>query len=136
VTRQIRDQERGGKATITVIDEGTKDDDKDFWLKFGCPRPSASRIRAAEQGGRDRDIHTRTGTPGKLSCVSIDADNVIITPVAAVVLKKSLFVSSSTFILDSGVVGLSLYVWVGKGAGTGERLHSMKMATDYLTNRG
>jgi hypothetical protein len=71
VTKQIRDQERGGNATIAIIEEG-RDNDNDFWLKFGCPRPA--RIRPAEQGGADEDVHSRTAANAKLYRIAASSD--------------------------------------------------------------
>eukprot|EP00041_Stephanoeca_diplocostata_P024948 m.642436 g.642436 ORF g.642436 m.642436 type:complete len:265 (-) comp22639_c0_seq17:2305-3099(-) len=38
-TRRIRDEERGGKAKVHILD--ADDDDEEFWYKFGCDKPDA-----------------------------------------------------------------------------------------------
>jgi hypothetical protein len=47
-TRRIRDEERGGKARIVVIDDGV-DDDTEFFKELG----GKAGIRSAEEGGDD-----------------------------------------------------------------------------------
>jgi len=133
ITKQLRDQERGGNATVLAIDEG-KDDDKDFWLKFGCPKPS--KIKSAEQGGDD-DKHSRAAAadinlyrvsnagPGK---------TIAMTPITERPLKKELLDTNDAFILDTGSSGI--FVWVGRNADTDEKLHSMKLAVDFIKSKG
>lgn len=131
VTKQIRDNERGGDAKVFVIDEG-KDSDTDFWKTFGIARPA--KIKAAEEGGADEAIHTRTSDNGTLYRVSTASGKLQCTAVETKPYKREHLDTNDAFILDNGASGI--FVWVGKKANTDERLHSMKMASDFLTSKG
>eukprot|EP00047_Mylnosiga_fluctuans_P019660 m.84690 g.84690 ORF g.84690 m.84690 type:complete len:829 (+) comp8214_c0_seq1:60-2546(+) len=131
VTKQIRDQERGGNATITIIDEG-KDDDKEFWIKFGAPKPA--KIKAADQGGDDEKHSREAAASVGLYQVSNASGNLQMTAVEARPLKKELLDTNDAFILDTGAQGI--FVWVGKGANNEEKLHSMKLGVDFIKNKG
>jgi hypothetical protein len=131
VTKQIRDQERGGNAAIAIIDEG-KDDDKDFWLKFGCSKPT--KIKTAEQGGDD-EKHARDASAAiKLYKVSNARGSIEISEIETKPLKKELLDTNDAFILDTA--GSGIFVWVGKGASPEEKLHSMKMGVDFIKEKG
>jgi len=129
VTKQIRDQERGGNATISLLDEGSKDDDKEFWKAFGAAKPS--KIKSADEGGDD-DKHARGGVVS-LFQVSNAGGKLDMTEIKASPLKKENLDTNDAFILDTGA---GLFIWIGKGASNEEKLHSMKMATDFLKTKG
>ena len=131
VTKQIRDQERGGNATIAILDEG-KDDDKEFWLKFGAAKPA--KIKSADQGGDDEKHSREAAANIGLYRVSNASGSIQMTPIADRPLKKELLDTNDAFILDTGAQGI--FVWVGKGATNEEKLHSMKMGVDFIKNKG
>jgi len=129
VTKQIRDQERGGNAEIKVLDEGAKDDEADFWKKFGCPKPA--KIKSADEGGDD-EKHSR-GAQASLYRVSNASGKLEVTQIEANPLKREHLDTNDAFILDTGN---GLFVWVGKQATNEEKLHSMKLATDFIKSKG
>jgi hypothetical protein len=129
VTKQLRDQERGGNASITIIDEG-KDDDKEFWLKFGCPKPA--KIKSADQGGDDEKYSRDQSAAVTLHRVSDASGKLTSTEITERPLKKELLDTNDAFILDSGA---GIFVWVGKGAGQEERLHSMRIGVDFIKTK-
>jgi len=131
VTKQVRDQERGGNAQITIIDEG-KDDDKEFWIKFGAPKPA--RIKTAEQGGDDEKHSRDAAAAVALYRVSNASGSIQLSPITERPLKKELLDTTDAFILDTGAAGI--FVWIGKGASNDEKLHSMKMGVDFIKNKG
>jgi hypothetical protein len=49
-------------------------------------------------------------------------------------LTKDLLDGSDAYILDAGSSGI--FVWVGKTASNDEKLHSMRMATDFIKSKG
>lgn len=61
VTKQVRDQERGGNAKVYIVDSG-KDDDTLFWEKFGVAKPTKIAAEGADdeahQQARPCDIGT------------------------------------------------------------------------------
>jgi len=129
VTKQLRDQERGGNATIAIIDEG-KDDDKEFWLKFGCAKPA--KIKGAEEGGDD-EKHARDAV-ATLYRVSDNSGKISTSEIKEKPLKKEHLDTNDAFILDTGSSGI--FVWIGKGASTEERLHSMRIGVDFIKSKG
>lgn len=129
VTKQIRDQERGGNASISALDEGSKDDDKAFWQAFGCAKPA--KIKSAEDGGDD-EKHSR-GAVASLYRVSNSGGKIAIAQIEANPLKKEHLDTNDAFILDTGA---GIFVWIGKGADNEEKLHSMRLAVDFIKTKG
>ena len=114
-----------------MLEEG-KDNDNDFWFKFGVPRPA--RIKTEAEGGSDDNVHTRTAENGTLYRVSNASGTIQCTAIETKPYKKEHLDTNDAFILDDGPAGI--FVWVGKGANTDERLHSMKMAVDFIKSKG
>lgn len=131
VIRKIRDEERSGKATITVIEEG-KDNDAAFWAKLGCPKPS--RIKTAADGGDDEGSERTAAAAVKLYHISDNSGKISTSEIATRPLKKELLDGNDAYILDTGSAGI--FVWVGKKASNDEKLHSMKIATDFIKSKG
>jgi hypothetical protein len=131
VTKQIRDQERGGNADIRIIEEG-KDDDKEFWLKLGTPKPA--KIKSADEGGDD-DKHSREAAANvALYRVSDSSGKIEIQQINEKPLKREHLDTNDAFILDCGAAGI--FVWVGKKATDQEKLHSMRMGCDFIKQKG
>jgi hypothetical protein len=57
-----------------------------------------------------------------------------VTEIAANPIKRENLDTADAFILDNGPSGI--FVWVGKGANTPERLHSMKLASEFIVQKG
>ena len=131
VVKQIRDQERGGNAQVSIIDEG-RDDDKDFWVKLGTPKPA--RIKTAEQGGDDDKYSREAAASVALYRVSNASGTMQMTPIPERPLKREMLDTNDAFILDTGAAGI--FVWVGKMANNEEKLHSMKMGVDFIKTKG
>lgn len=128
VSKQIRDQERGGKAQIHVIEQG-KSDDKLFWEKFGVSKPA--RIAEAKD---DDEAHSRAAAESiKLFKISDATGKLQVEDVTQQPLKKEMLLTDEAFMLDTGA---GIFVWVGKGASQTEKLHSMKYAQDFLSQKG
>jgi hypothetical protein len=129
VTRKIRDEERSGNAKIVVIDED-KDDDSAFWAKLGSAK---TRVKSAQEGGDDE--HARASAEScKLYLISDASGNLTTSEVTTRPLKKELLDGSEAYVLDTGAN--SIFVWVGKKSSENERLHSMKVATDFIKSKG
>jgi len=132
VVRKIRDEERSGKANITVITEGTKDSDAAFWKALGLPK--APKIKSAAEGGDDDEFVKKGAADVKLYKVSDASGKVTSTEVTTRPLKKELLDTNDTYILDTGSAGI--FAWIGKKASPNEKLHSMKIATDFIKSKG
>ena len=131
VVRKIRDEERSGKADIVVIEEG-KDADAEFWTAFGAAKPA--KIKTAADGGDD-DTHVKMGAESvHLYKVSDAGGKITTTEIATRPLKKELLDTNDAFILDTGSNGI--FVWVGKKATNDEKLHAMKIGTDFIKSKG
>jgi len=129
VTKQVRDQERGGNAKITIIDSG-KDDDSLFWEKFGCPKPS----KIAEEGMDDEKHEQAKAENMKLYRVSDASGSLSVDEVTTRPLTQDLLDTKDAFILDTGASGI--FAWVGKGATKEEKCASMTNATNFISQKG
>lgn len=131
MVQKIRDEERGGGASIIVIDQG-KDDDAAFWEKMGVSKPS--KIKSASEGGDDKG-HDRAAVQNMtLYRVSDASGSMQVTPIEEKPYKKESLDTKDAFILDCGPAGI--FVWVGKGATKEERAFSMRTGTDFIKQKG
>jgi gelsolin len=118
------DDERKGKPTVTVFEEGQKDM-KVFWDALG----GEGAVKSAEEGGSDdetdkvtqRRLFRLSDASGKLEFKEV------CTSTGKV--KRSLLDSNDVFVLDTGV---EVFAWIGKGASVGEKKKAMSFAQDYL----
>jgi len=123
VTKGIKDDERGGKATIKVMDEGSETDE--FWTGLG----GKGSIKPATS---DEDAEL-SKSPPKLIQVSDAGGSLVKTEVATGELSKSMLNTSDVYLLD---VGSEIFCWIGKGASADERKGGMKIAMDYSADGG
>lgn len=126
VVRQIRDQERGGKARLHFVEQGS--DEKLFWEKFGC-----AQVKITAKGQDDAEFSRASADAIKLFHISDASGKLAITEIKEKPFTPASLKSEDAYLLD--VAGTALFVWVGKGASQGEKLHSMKYATEYLTQK-
>jgi advillin len=125
--RKLNNDARGGRATVTIIDEDPKNET--FWRTLG------GYIDVKKVGGDDEDhdkLSKKSTTVLRLSDTTgqLKVDNV--TPSSGI-LTKEILKSDDVFIIDTGA---SLFVWVGKGANDAERKNAIPSATKYLENCG
>jgi len=122
LTRAI-DDERKGKASITVLEEGGDADDA-FWKYLG----GKGAVKSAEEGGDD--LEAEKGDIKRLFRLSDSSGTLNITEVGVgSKVKKSLLDSNDVFILDTGA---EVYAWIGKGASVQEKAKALHYAQDYL----
>ncbi|EDQ85244.1 uncharacterized protein MONBRDRAFT_34323 [Monosiga brevicollis MX1] len=130
IVQRIRDEERGGSAKISVIDQD-KDDDAAFWGKLGG---KPAQIKSAQDAGSD-DAHERSAVKEMtLYRVSDASGSMQVTPIEEKPYKKEQLDTNDAFILDCGPAGI--FVWVGKGATKEERAFSMRTGTDFIKQKG
>jgi len=120
------DDERGGKPTTEVFNEGDKDA-TEFWKHLG----GEGKVKTAKEGGSDDNAGKFTkvlfhlsDASGKLTFKKIAEGGDI---------KRSQLDSTDVFILDSGA---EVYSWIGKGANDNERKSALQFAQKYLTDNG
>jgi len=125
VCLSIKDDERGGKATIDACEQGAEPEE--FWTALGGKGPVAPAISDTVS---DTAKGAKTVTLYKVS----DATGAMTTTeVAKDALGKEMLDSNDVFILDNVS---EIFVWVGKGASTDERKGGMKVGDDYCTKAG
>lgn len=118
---------RHGKVQRAIHIDGLDDDQKeadDFWAYFESGKPT--ELTDDEE---KKDEHKMAMF--KLS--NEDSEHVEVTQVSDGELRMDLLDKDDAFICDTG---LSIYVWIGKGANKAEKKYSMIHAVDYLTNSG
>jgi len=127
VSRALK-EERKGKPTIHVLEEGESSNDSlEFWKKLG----GEGKIKTAEEGGSDaeaekesakiRKLYQLSDASGKMEFKFISEGNAI---------KKSQLVADDVMIFDAGN---EVFVWVGKGANANEKKQALGYAQTYLT---
>ncbi|CAE7522761.1 Gel [Symbiodinium microadriaticum] len=121
VANKIRNEERGGRAEIFMLDEDPNN--SEFWTPLG------GQITVTNPG--EPDAHA-DASPSRLFQVS-DANGFTEVALHDNRLKRDLLSSDDVFIVD---VGNKLYVWVGKKASASERRESMAHAMQYIAQNG
>lgn len=128
VTRRIRDEERGGKAEITILDQG-KDNDEAFFRELGGRGP----IKQAKDVEDDDQFERKSAEALRLYRVSDASGSLRVEEVATAPLRKDMLDSNDCFILDQG--GSALFAWIGKGATAQERKEAMLHAQSFIQLR-
>jgi len=124
VTTAIKNNERGGRAKVSVVDEGSESDA--FWTALGG--------KGAIAEGKDDDAASEKASVNSQKLIRVsDASGELKEDVVATgQLKKEMLDTNDVFIVDCGDV----FVWVGKGASDAERKNAMMTANTYLSNAG
>src|SRR3989338_4988649 len=130
LTRAMR-EERNGRPTVIVLDQG--DADADFWALLGGPGP----ILSATEGGSDQAHSVNqnaANTVPKLFRLSDSTGTLKFDLLAQSPPKfaPSLLDHNDVFILD---FVSTVFVWVGKGASPAEKRSAMFHAQQYITSR-
>lgn len=124
VINKIKNDDRGGRALITLLADEPKNEV--FWSTLG------GEITVTNPGEPDSVADAQVS---KLFRISDDSGSVTFTPVdyEAGKLNKTLLHTSDAFLLDN----LSeLFLWVGKGASADEKKAGMTHAVKYLGDNG
>jgi gelsolin len=113
------DDERGGKVTVEVHNEGDKDM-AEFWKHLGGEGP----IKSADAGGSD----VVEAATKRLIKISDTTGTLQFTPVAEGKVTRSQLQSSDAFIFD---IGSEIFAWIGSGASVKEKKSALQYALDY-----
>lgn len=125
VTQKIKNQERGGRATITIIDEDPNN--ADFWNALG------GKITVTNPGEDDAAHERAAASSLALFKVSDASGTLEFSPVPTNGnLTRELLDTNDVFILDAGEV----FVWVGRGSNPSEKREAMIFANQYLQDTG
>ncbi|XP_065059381.1 advillin-like [Rhopilema esculentum] len=125
--RKIRDEERGGKAQIILIDEG-KDarQEAEFFKCLGSQGP----IKSGAEGGDDETFEKSWNKSISLYKVSYESGELSVEEIQFEILKRNLLKSKDCFILDTGPTGV--YAWVGKKCTKNEKKAAMSTAMQFV----
>ena len=119
----IRDNERGGGASIVIVNEDP--DNEAFWGALG------GKIDVTNPGEDDQKAERKAEHDVKLFKISDASGSVTMEQVGSGKLDKALLDTSDTFLVDTGS---SLIVWVGRGSTAAEKKEGMMRANTYLVD--
>ncbi|GAB1598524.1 advillin-like, partial [Argonauta hians] len=127
VGKRIRDEERSGKATITIIDKKW-DSDVEFFKYFD----SHGTIRS-EDSEVDDDVFENQKGLLQLYRVCDAQGKIEMTEVCGRPLRREMLDSNDCFILDTGTSGI--FVWIGRKCSVNERKCGWKLALEFLEKK-
>ncbi|XP_044295863.1 gelsolin isoform X1 [Varanus komodoensis] len=124
VSKQIRDNERNGRATVFIAEDGAEQDEM---LQVLGSKPSLP------EGAPDERVDATNRRLAKLYKVSNSAGNMVVSLVADEnPFSQAALNPEDCFILDHGTDG-KIFVWKGKNANAEERKAALKTASEFLT---
>ncbi|XP_065668513.1 advillin isoform X2 [Hydra vulgaris] len=129
IARKIRDEERGGKGQVILIDSG-KDNDKRFFEALG----DKGLIKSAEEGGDDSEFEKNGIREIVLYRVTDSSGELKIEEASRPPLKKEDLDSNDCFILDAGQSGV--FSWIGKKCTQNEKKAAMNNAMKFIKEKG
>lgn len=133
LANSIRDEARGGRSKILILDEtATPAEYRQFFEELGSG--SQDDVKDAEAGGDDTEHERSLQNIISLHRISDESGSLKTEKVADRPLKQEMLDSNDCFILDGGATGI--FVWIGKQCTKNEKVHAMKMATEYLNVKG
>lgn len=128
VARRIKDDERGGRASIVVLDEDIRN--AEFWGHFGGVKDPNS----LPEGPSDDAVNTNTARRiFKISDASGSVTFQEVTP-AGNRLTKDLLDSNDVFLVHGAHE--KLFLWVGKGSNANEKREATNAALKYIQSHG
>ncbi|XP_066925925.1 gelsolin, cytoplasmic-like [Clytia hemisphaerica] len=129
IARKIKDDERGGKPRVILIDSG-HDNENTFFKVLGDKGP----IKSAEEGGDDVEHDSQDKVEVCLYRVSDASGELKIEEAAKKPLKKEDLDTDDCFILDTGPAGV--FSWIGKGCTINEKKAAMNNAMKFIHKKG
>ncbi|KAI7812838.1 gelsolin b [Triplophysa rosa] len=128
VSKDVRDNERCGRAKLLVCEEGSEHENI---LSILGPKPDLPDAQAEDT---KTDVSNRK--LAKLYKVSDGSGSMSVTLVSGEnPFSQSDLLSTDCFILDHGSNG-KIFVWKGKDANKEERSAGMKVASDFISQMG
>uniref|UniRef100_A0A8C5R9X7 Gelsolin n=1 Tax=Leptobrachium leishanense TaxID=445787 RepID=A0A8C5R9X7_9ANUR len=128
VAKDIRDNERHGRAKVYVVDEGMEREKmlEVLGAKPDLPDGTSDDVKADASNRKLAKLYRVSNGSGSMS-VSLVADENPFT--------QSALNSDDCFILDHGSDG-KIFVWKGKNANLEERKAALKTATEFISKMG
>ncbi|CAH2316651.1 gelsolin isoform X2 [Pelobates cultripes] len=128
IAKDIRDNERHGRAKVYVMDEGME---REKMIEVLGPKPdlpdgTADDVKADSSNRKLAKLYRVSNGSGPMA-VSLVADENPFT--------QSALNSDDCFVLDHGSDG-KIFVWKGKNANLEERKAALKTATEFISKMG
>ncbi|XP_044523486.1 villin-1 [Gracilinanus agilis] len=127
LAKEIRDQERGGRAYVGVVDGDREADSPELMEVMKYILGQRRELKAAIP---DNVVEPALKAALKLYHVSDAEGKLVVREVATRPLTQDLLNHEDCYILDQG--GLKIYVWKGKNANSAERKGAMNQALDFI----
>ncbi|XP_037704512.1 villin-1 [Choloepus didactylus] len=127
LAKEIRDQERGGRAYVCVVDG---EDEKASPQLMEVMYHLLGRQRELKAAVPDSVVEPALKANLKLYHVSDSEGKLMVREVATRPLMQDLLNHTDCYILDQG--GLKIYVWKGKNANAEERKEAMSQALNFI----
>nr|ATU82520.1 venom gelsolin [Lethocerus distinctifemur] len=125
----IKSQDHAGRGHVTVIDNTSTDDEvQKFFKELGSG--SSSQVADAPTGGDDTDFEKTQESTVELYKVSDAGGQLKSDKIGHKPLSRTSLVTGDCYILDTGSSGI--YVWVGKGSTTQEKVEALKMGQAFI----
>lgn len=126
MAKDIRDNERSGRATVRVIEEGRESEKllEVLGPKPDLPEGTSDDVKADVSNRKLAKLYKVSNAAGgdvQINLVSMENP-----------FKQSMLDSEDSFILDNGLNG-QIFVWKGKEANPEERKAALKAAEDFIT---
>ncbi|XP_033113783.1 advillin-like isoform X1 [Anneissia japonica] len=127
VAQSIRDDERGGRAHIEVLNGAQKEINPVALAALGGQKGS---IASASAGGDDEKFSRKLQANTKLYKVTDESGSLVVTEIGGPPLSQDSLNSKDCFIVDQGPSGI--FVWKGKGATKNEKDRAFKNALGFI----
>ncbi|XP_014292137.1 gelsolin, cytoplasmic isoform X1 [Halyomorpha halys] len=128
---QIRDQDHAGRAHVTVIDNSSSQTEvQKFFSELGSG--SANQVPNESPTDDDQDFERNLDATVALYKVSDAGGKLVSEKISEKPLKKSMLKSEDCFILDTVTSGI--YVWVGKGSTTQEKVKALEQGQNFIAS--
>uniref|UniRef100_A0A0P4VVN5 Putative actin regulatory gelsolin/villin family n=3 Tax=Rhodnius TaxID=13248 RepID=A0A0P4VVN5_9HEMI len=128
----IRDQDHNGRATITIVDSSSSDEEVcSFFTSLGSGSPSEVADSSASED--DQEFENEQNAIVALYKVSDASGKLISEKLSEKPLSQSMLKSEDCFILDT--VNSGIYVWVGRTSTTQEKIESLKRGQTFLEEK-
>ncbi|XP_078406100.1 gelsolin-like isoform X1 [Cetorhinus maximus] len=128
IAKGIRDNERSGRATLRVMEEGRESEKllEVLGPKPDLPEGTDDDIKVDVSNRKLAKLYKVTNATGEVQISLMSAENPF---------KQNILDSEDSFILDNGSNG-QIFVWKGKKANQEERKAALKAAEDFITKMG
>lgn len=130
VARRIRDEERGGRAKVEVMDEDKMDPEFTKTMNAICE----DTPKDIQPPTDDKTFERKSKDLVKLFRVSDASGSLEVAEVGCYPLKRELLDPQDAFILDTGAGGI--FAWLGKDATQQEKKAAFKNAVDFIQTKG